>query len=237
MNVHILNGDALLKRLPKEASGDKIIMREAMSQGPAIDDSLPRLFDMRAEFISSAYNEPIEKYYKESIPEIMKIPAIKKGSKLNLWFEHDLFCQVNLWFTTSLINFNALKEISLVLPSVGYKNGFGDMNKIELAKAFKAKINLSYHQFSALQHLWTAYCEKNYASMHKITRSLSSVLPLLAQVVRTLEADGDSYLKAKKILKEIKDQGTTDFGKIFQEFHKKAPIYGYGDLQVKYLLK
>ena len=38
------------------------------------------------------------------------------------------------------------------------------------------------------------------------------------------------------ILEIINDLGTQEFSPIFKEFCKRAPVYGYGDLQVKRLL-
>ncbi|MCX2742340.1 DUF1835 domain-containing protein [Mangrovivirga sp. M17] len=237
MNVHIINSYKLLNRLPKEASGKKIVIKEALSQGPVSNDTLPKLFEERAQFFKDAYGISEEVYYGESMPEIMKIPAIKKFSKVNLWFEHDIMSQVNLWFTCSLINFNIIKELSLVLPSVGHQNGFENMNKLQIAKTFKNKINLTYHQFTTLQNLWVAYCEKNFAAMHKLSRPLSSILPLLSEVIRVIESDYNGFTYAKKVLNKIQKDKEKDELKLIEKFKSAAPIYGYEEAQVAYLLE
>ncbi|QCK14857.1 DUF1835 domain-containing protein [Mangrovivirga cuniculi] len=236
MNVHIINSYKLLERLPKEASGKKIVIKETLSQGPVSNDTLPKLFEERAQFFKDAYSISEEVYFGESMPEIMKLPAIKRFSKVNLWFEHDIVSQVNLWFTCSLINFNSIKELSLVLPSVGHQNGFENMNKLQIAKTFKNKINLTYHQFTALQNLWTAYCEKNFAAMHKLSRPLSSILPLLSEVIRVIEADHKDYTYARKVLDKIRGDKKEDDLKLIEKFKSSAPIYGYEEAQVAYLL-
>ena len=49
---------------------------------------------------------------------------------------------------------------------------------------------------------------------------------------------GNSLGKPKETLLTIgKEIGYVNFGKLFKEFQKSLPIYGYGDLQVQHMLK
>jgi hypothetical protein len=57
-------------------------------------------------------------------------------------------------------------------------------------------------------------------------------------VTKPIKATGNVSIKGKIItLKSIFNITLADFGIIFREFTKRAGIYGFGDLQVKRLLK
>ena len=99
MVYHILNGDALKEQFPKDIDGEVIVARECLVDGDVHGGSLEELFATRARYLSKHYKEVSEAYYYEhTVPEIKKITEIPAGSEVNLWFEDDLFCQVNFWF-------------------------------------------------------------------------------------------------------------------------------------------
>ena len=101
---HILNGDALLDQFPKSIKGEKIILRECLVEGDVQGDSFESFCQVRADYLQQAYGQVVDvDYHKEVVPEFEKILAIPQGSEVNLWFEDDLFCQVNFWFTLHLL--------------------------------------------------------------------------------------------------------------------------------------
>ena len=77
--------------------------------------------------------------------------------------------------------------------------------------------------------------------MTAIAIDASEEFPFLTDVV-TAHSErvptNDSPGRPKKIIKEIIDElGTSDFSPVFREFSKRESIYGFGDLQVKRLMK
>ena len=112
---HILNGDALLEQLPDSIEGERLVCRECLVDGDVQGDTLEELYATRAKFIGTHYpGETEEGYYAEAVPELNKIAAIPAGSNVYLWFEDDLFCQVNLWFVASMLPDEV--EVFLVRP-------------------------------------------------------------------------------------------------------------------------
>ncbi|WP_221411228.1 DUF1835 domain-containing protein [Epilithonimonas xixisoli] len=101
---HITNGDYLtndLKKIP--IVGEIIVCREALVSGDLKSESLEEFWKVRAKSISEDYNVSEESYYEKSVSEFEKILKIPEGSEVHLWFEDDLFCQVNLWFCITLL--------------------------------------------------------------------------------------------------------------------------------------
>ena len=117
--VHLLNGDALLARFPKTINGEKLICRECFVEGPVESKTLADLFKQRAIYLNQQYGEFIEHDYNSHVADEFYdlIRFAEDNNPLILWFEDDLFCQVNLWFSLSLLFSVARTEhIYLVRP-------------------------------------------------------------------------------------------------------------------------
>ena len=124
---HILNGDSLNEMFPKNIIGEKIICRECFVDGNVQGDSLEALYKNRVKFLSSYFldKDVSEEEYQNVSNEFKKIQNITEGLEVNLWFEEDLFCQVNLWFVLYLLHQNDKQYlINLVLPSNECKYSF-----------------------------------------------------------------------------------------------------------------
>ena len=100
----ILNGDSLKQQLPKDILGEIIVARECLVDGSVEGNDLDELFRIRSKFLSQNYGGTEQDYYLKTVSEFQKIEHITPNSDINLWFEEDLFCQVNFWFIIHLLN-------------------------------------------------------------------------------------------------------------------------------------
>ena len=112
---HILNGDILKEQFP-DISGELIVARECLVDGDVNGKNLAELYNSRAKFISKNYRGySIRDYYEKTVPEFQKIQDIPENSDINLWFEDDLFCQVNLWFVVTATTEEHLQAVLIVI--------------------------------------------------------------------------------------------------------------------------
>lgn len=236
---HILNGDALRMQFPKDIDGEIIVARECLVDGDVSGNDLNAIFKTRSEFISRNYEgTSVDMYYKSVVPEFLKVQSIPKNVDVNLWFEDDLFCQVNFWFIMHLLCHAANQNsIYLVRPKVHNTYGFGGLSIEDLKTLYLNKIEI--HHPETISQLWEAY-QKN--DLEYLTKSAGE-LPEYPFIMNAVEAHiarnpmGNDGGKPMKTLKEIvKNLGPDNFGKVFAEFNKKESIYGFGDLQVKKML-
>ena len=131
--VHILNGDALKDNFSSDITGEIIVIRECLVDGDVSGKNLDELFKNRAKFISECYQGfSKDGYYEKVIPEIQKLESLNNDVEINLWFEDDLFCQINFWFTLDCLRkFDKINSTFLVRPEQHNKYGFsGMMNPI-----------------------------------------------------------------------------------------------------------
>lgn len=242
MIFHILNGDALAEIFPKTLPGERIIFRECLVDGPVNPTPTQELWQVRAEFIQKNYpgGEKVD-YKKQSYEEILKIKSIPSGSKIYLWFEEDLFCQVNLWFILNYLK-DHHAEVFLVLPYPDSPYHFSELKESELVDCFETKAHaLNVKEMEILARIWTHFQKEEVFEALKIAEIFKERFPYLklaVQAWRDMIPLGDFPGKPKTVLMEISQKlGSNDFWTIFKEFQKQLPEYGFGDFQVKRMCK
>ena len=224
----------MAERFPsEEIEGEIIIARECLVDGPVNARSLEDFFDIRSAFIEEAFNEG--SYQQVVVSEFNKIIRIEKG-QVYLWFEEDLFCQINLWFICSLLY---LKEVDvfLVIPEDSLQYGFAGLNNTELVSAYESKKALTPINVNQFALLWFAYRKDNIERLLKLGVQVHGDFPFVMDAIAAhfdrTPKDGQPGQPELLIRQIMKEKSTTDFGIVFKEFTKRAPIYGFGDLQVK----
>lgn len=237
--LHVLNGDSLADIFPASLSGEIAIAREALVDGPVNANSIEELWVIRDKYLSKNYTGAVEdNYFNKVVPEFEKILTASSETKVYLWFENDLFCQVNLWFVMHLLK-NHRGPVYLVSPTTDLIEGFGGMNQLQLEQAFRDAKLLTTNERHILSHMWSLYEQPDISEALTLSNQVSPELPFLYPAVQAWKDSiphGEYLGKPKEALKEIAAQlNTDDFGKIFRAFHIKYAIYGYGDLHVKRL--
>ncbi|WP_035468196.1 DUF1835 domain-containing protein [Algoriphagus mannitolivorans] len=237
MIFHILNGDALLSQFPDEIPGERISFRECLIDGPVKANSMEEFWRMRKDFIEKSFPQNPELDYSDySQKEIEKISRIPEGSHVYCWFEEDLFCQVNLWFSISMLQGKELKVL-LVLPPPSSPFSFSYLDQKELLELYAHNpIKLETEERKVLKMVWAFFQNKNPEKAQKLAEKHFSYLPFLRRALKFWEEmiPKNGYLgKPKETLMAIhKTNPEAEFGFIFREFQKRIPEYGFGDLQV-----
>src|SRR5688572_5416160 len=132
MVYNILNGDSLAYSFPEaKIEGEIVVVREALIEGKLSGDNLHDFWQSRARYLGITENE----YNNSVVKEFEKIMNAPGTSEFNLWFEYDLFCQVNMWFVVSIINRLSIKKKVFAVftsyldkTSSQFWNGFGPAN-------------------------------------------------------------------------------------------------------------
>lgn len=231
--IHILNGDALKEQFPKDQiQGEILIARECLIEGPADAKTLEEFIQIRSNFLGQAYGGS----YDSTVEELNKIASISEG-EVNLWFEEDLFCQANLWFVCSLLYLKHVKVFLVMPPKNSLRYGFGGLKQEQLISCFDNRTALSQVNVNQFALLWFSYRSNHIERLLKLGVQMHTDFPFVMRAIEAhfdrLPKDGKPGLPEQLIIDIMKEKSTQDFGVVFREFWERAPIYGYGDLQVK----
>ena len=242
MVYNILNGDSLAYSFPDaKIDGEIIVVREGLIDGELSGDNLHDFWQSRAGYMRITETE----YNNSIVKEFEKIMNAPDDSEFNLWFEYDLFCQVNMWFVISIINnLPVKKKVYAVYTSYldrsdkHFWNGFGPANSSQLQVCFADRILLSNADLQLGQELWTAYKDNNFEELIRLANNQSLAFPYLQEVVKAhidrFPKDGTNG-RPEKVIEDITKNISTDFHKVFKEFWNRESIYGFGDTQLKHL--
>jgi len=240
MIYHILNGDSLAYSFPEaKMEGDIIVVREALIDGDLSGNNLNDFWRSRAK-----HHKATEAEYRSGVvKEFEKIINAPDHTEFNLWFEYDLFCQVNMWFVISIIHSLPIrKKVYAVYTShldrnnKQFWNGFGQATSSQLKICFAGRIRLNDNDLQFGNHLWAAYKREDLEELFRLAKNPSPAFPYLQDVVKAhierFPKDGKEG-RPERVLKEITKNISTDFHQVFTEFWSRESIYGFGDTQLK----
>ncbi|WP_459209399.1 DUF1835 domain-containing protein [Aquimarina rhabdastrellae] len=235
---HILNGDALKHQFPTTIDGTLIVARECMVDGNVSGDTSEAIFESRIAFMNANYSSTTQMYHEKVVSEFFKLKSIPVDAEINLWFEDDLFCQCNFWFVLFLIEeYQLQNQLYLIRPQVHTRYGFAGLDQEALLGIYATRIKLP--QATRLTPFWKAYQKQDSAFLLTLAKQFYDTYPFFLPAIEAYSrslASNDSPGEPLQALITIKKElNTTNFGIVFNEFSKRFPIYGFGDLQVKRL--
>lgn len=238
MIYHVLPGDAHVEEFKKtKIDGEMIVCRECLSVGDVDADSLPEFWEQRAHFILSEYGEDEIDYHEKVADELAKLLDVGKDDEINLWFEYELFCSVNMWFCLWLLS-ETEAQVYRVEPIVRSEAdrwlGFGNLTADDLKTGFDARTKFTAEEIALGSALWNAYRTNDNTKLGELSTTTSACFPYLKEIC---EAAIEKDTRPHEIIAEIQFEGKTEFDEIFSEFTRRAGEYGFGDLQVKKLVE
>ena len=241
--LHILNGDATLHSFEQTGiDGDVMVWREVLSEGPLSENITSAAFwQARSEWISKSFDETPGGYHDKVIAPLEKLS--QPYHEINLWFEFDLHCQVNLLGVLQLLAQHtdlSAPAIYLICPAEypGMENfkGMGELNEKQLEYLFdNIRVQLSEYDFVLAAEAWAAYVSHDAGKLQHWLNATHfwANLPLLRPAMEAhlkrllINADGLNYIQQKLLY--IYNSGIQTRTAIYHTFWDTEKIYGMGD--------
>ena len=132
----------------RECLVDGDLSGEIPEPGGTVTNNPSSFYHVRANYLEVAYGATtFEAYVAGSVSEFERIQRLPHGSEVHLWFEDDLFCQVNAWFAVYLLlrstrGVSRQHSLYLVRPAEHTSRGFGGLTDQALRQAMNNKIRL-----------------------------------------------------------------------------------------------
>jgi hypothetical protein len=166
--LHITNGDSFTTRLKKlNLKGDIITWREMLCEGKTETDVGSESFwKTRFDFLHKHYNVSKSWFVEKTLKEYRSLCNHKQQDQIILWFEYDLFCQINMLAVISwLKSHRRYAEISLVCS--GHEDetdklyGLNELSDEQLLELYNNRIVLSQNDIEYADYVWQLYCSDN----------------------------------------------------------------------------
>ncbi|WP_430468195.1 DUF1835 domain-containing protein [Winogradskyella ouciana] len=243
--LHITNGNTLTDYLRElDFTDDILTWQEMLCEGPtipAIDSE--EFFDLRSKFLKEFYD--IEVDTNELKKELSKLDNVDDYSEINLWFEYDLFCHINM---IGVINLLHQKEINKPLYLVcsgrvdGEKNlkGLSELDADQIKEHYDNKVLLTQEDIDLAKALWRTYCgtDHNILKPYIVTNSNFKYMTncLKAHLKRFPHQKSGLSVLEDNILRLVRDNDIKSRHHLLGYSLNYQGYYGFGDLQHKRMI-
>ena len=242
--LQILNGDSTAGLLREaEMPGEIQPWREALVAGPTPRELSPEEWiARRAQFLSQADPEHDLEYCTNALRDQEQVlESYPQHDEVVLWFEHDLFCQVNLlyllnWFRGKKLGKTTLSLICIdSFPGMIGFRGLGQLSPQQLASLMERRHEIESEVLRLAHRAWSAYCAPTPEELCEFVNQDSSPMPFLKNALlvhfERFPSLRNGLGKIENMALEIIAGGVNEFEPLFCIFSELEPTFGLGDLQ------
>jgi len=242
--LHIHNGDSTAGTArAAQIPGEHLAWREALVCGPAPSGlSQDDFIKTRAQHLAQAYDVPLEKCEAELRAMHETLAGFSQHDEVVLWFEHDLFCQVQLiyllnWFAGRDLRHTRLSLVCInEFPGVQPFQGLGQLDEQQLHSLFPARSAITPGQLELAVRSWEAYSSPDARPLLALLRSDTSALPFLHEALtrhlQRFPSTRNGLGRIENTALSLVPAGYSKFRSLFPAFSRRESAYGFGDAQL-----
>jgi len=245
--LHITNGDFTTNYLKSlNFSGDFITWREMLCEGKTTTDvGSENFWKNRFEFLKSSYKVSKKKFIDYTLKEYRTLCNKKSTDEIVLWFDHDLFCQINMVAVISwLKRYRQGYHITLVQSGKihGSKKikGINDFTEKQVHKQFKERVTLTKDDIEYADYIWQLYCSDSplrLETVHQFNpmspfQNMTTVLE--AHIRRFPTVENGLNFDENNTLRTAQAKEFDSKENLIKQLLKEDEVYGFGDVQYDY---
>ncbi|MGJ5813824.1 hypothetical protein [Paludibaculum fermentans] len=232
MKLHITNGDSVVGTLQDSFPGDTILpWRDVLHDGPVpAGRPLSEFSAVRAHFLAAESGLPYAQVLSEFQERDGLLARYAEFDETVLWFEHDLYDQLQLiqildWFATQAADAPNLRLIQA-------DDYLGRMEPAHFTELYPARQAVSAAQLSLASAAWLAVRSADPAELEPLLVP-NTELPFLAAALTRLCEEypwtTDGLSRTQRTIRELKNQGITDRADLFTAFTRQEEAIWMGD--------
>jgi hypothetical protein len=234
--LHVANGHCTTQLIEAAGlPGRTSIWADALHDGPVTDAGDEQLIRIRAAFIADS----LEVSAAEIEADLTRWRAIvdddDRYDELVLWFEHDLFDQLNLIQLLSRVGRErpVRKPVSLVsidrYPGHANFKGFGELAAADIAALYERRRRVTPPQYALAALAWDAFRSGDRARLDSFVHEDTSALPYLAAALRRYLDEGEAHpsrlTRSERRLLEQLQHGPLAIHRAFAGMHEGETAY------------
>ena len=227
--LHLTNGESV--SLPQTGlPGQVIYWNDILHDGP-VPRGLPlqELSRIRANFIAEFFGMPLSEV--SFVQRDEAISRFRDHEEVVLWFEHDLYDQLQLlqildWFSQQHLGGTRLSLISV-------NRYLGSMHPEQLRPLFDSRHEVNARELKTARTAWDAFCSSEPTGLAALVDEDTSALPFLRDaLLRHLEqfpSLHNGLSRAERQILQLTGSGISGFGELFPAAQKMDENIWMGD--------
>jgi hypothetical protein len=238
--LHICNGESAVGMLSHTAlGGDALAWRDAYHEGPVRSGERERVLDARAAFLSSCGWGDEDAIRAELLARDARfVEALREGRQIVLWFEHDLYDQLQLIDVLALAGETGFDPEQLELIEAGAFpgrpgfRGLGELTVTELESLWPQRRAITDEDTAGAQRTWEAVRRSDPQGIAQVRLDPPPSRPFLAaalgRLLEELPDVDDGLSRTERQLLELLDDGPLLTGALFvaSQDLEEAPFHG-----------
>jgi hypothetical protein len=226
--LHITNGTSV-SLADSGIAGDVLVWDDVLHEGPVPAGlDLPELTRVRARYLDAVW--PGETSFAESLAR--RDAALAEHNDLALWFEHDLFDQLQL-----IQILDCLRGREAGLSLICTDRYLGPLTGAQLAELWPRRHAVTPAELELASSAWQAFRSPDPTEIEMLLRRDTSALPFLAgALLRHLQqfpsVDNGLSRTERQILDAV-DAGHRDFHSLFRADQQREERIFMGDSTLK----
>ncbi|HEY0602739.1 MAG TPA: hypothetical protein VGD58_07500 [Herpetosiphonaceae bacterium] len=190
--LHITNGDTTVTRLEvAQIPGQIVAWKDVLHEGPVpAERSLEELREIRARYIAgrgwAAYIDVLADFTQRDAA----LAGFRAHDEVVLWFEHDLYDQLQLiqlldWFSGQELGQTSLSLICIgEFAGVEPFHGLGQLTPAQLQGLYPTRQPVTASELRLGKRAWQAFCAPDPTAIERLLSDDTAALPFLAAALR-----------------------------------------------------
>jgi hypothetical protein len=238
--LHVTNGDSAAHTLEHTSlGGTRLPWRDVLHEGPLLPAPRPAFLDARAGFLAAAgWGAQAELAAGFHARDEELLSALLEDRPVALWFEHDLYDQLQLLDVLTLIDDAGVPRETLELVQAGSFpgrpgfRGLGELSAAELETLWPQRVPVTAALLADAAAVWDDVRADDPRALARRAASAVGGLPFLApalwRFLEELPATGDGLSRTERQLLRVLAEGPRSPEQAFvaaQEL-EDAPFHG-----------
>lgn len=227
--LHVTNGESV--SIPQTGlPGQVIYWADILHDGPVPHGlSLEEMSQVRERFIADFFEMPASEISFE--PRNTAIAHYRDHEEVVLWFEHDLYDQLQLIQILDWFSHRELGQTRLSL--ISSDNYLGPLTAAQLRPLFDTRHEVTAAEFRTAQAAWDAFCSPEPTGLRALIDSDTSALPFLQNaLVRHLQqfpSMRNGLSRAERQILQLTASGVSTARELFPAVQKMEEHIWMGD--------
>ena len=242
-DLHILNGDSISQLFAKSGiSGEAFVWREVLCEGQAAEDlTSEEHWQYRLAYLKGTYSFFEQEKYDELKNGFIQLDLHSYNS-IHLWFEYDLFCQINMMALLGWLASKGYSAERVFLICVGdhpaYDKlvGLGELSQTQFTALMADRQQVEEVDLTIAAALWKYWCTGEH---HKLVEtSLQLDQERFPYMTPALKAHLQRFPSVSTLLTEVENHILSLIAvkpqtkkAIVGQLLKRDNYYGFGDVQ------
>jgi hypothetical protein len=231
--LHVTNGDSAATVLRQAVDGPVLPWRDILHDGPVPAMPDDEFRQARARFIAGAGWEAYDAALRAF--EARDAALAAERDAVVLWFEHDLYDQLQLIQILDRLADDPPASLTLINigshPEIPNFAGLGQLNAAQMAALLPDRRPVTAEQLAAARRAWTAFRAPDPSGLEQVGDTSS--LPFLAAAIRRhleqFPGERDGLSRTERQILAIVAGGVSDPIALFKEDQRREEAVWQGD--------